>query len=406
MQTSNLRLFSILFVLLSLVSPALADSWSPPQTAQYLSNNKQWQLTIVPRRTSGLSYFTAKSEGADLAGGAKAGPRAILSRREGRQWTKVWEMPLVNDIAPPDALVADDGRHIVTFGNWFSNGPGPNVVVIYGPQGTAIRSFALRDLLSEGYIAVLPHSVSSIQWATERRLSEDNRDVVISINAPDAAFTKELPAFRLAIDLLSGKPRVLDPAEWCAASARVGSRLVEMTNDEKEAHRYLTQPLVGNVITDQSGWQQYLWEAVARLAPVDEDGEPASAWRTVLRVPSAKDYAVSEKWVKESLSGEAGMDELSFAAIDPPSLVKLFERLLTTRPNGALKDKRIYVFLPTAYHAAVTAAFSGKGAELILHDPAVPIPMKPERLQKLFSPTDYRRLSITPPVAVDCPAAS
>lgn len=374
----------------------------PPTKQTFLSVNKQWRLTVVPRQETGLGYFSKRLEGKELKG---IGPQGILERRVGKRWQRVWQTALVNEVAPPSALVSDDGLHVATTGNWFSSGPGPNVVVIYGQNGELIRSFALGDLLSEGYIAALPHSVSSIRWGTVSKFSSDGRDVIVTVNAPDAEFADDKPAFDLAINLASGTPRVVDPAGWCVAQAKVRPKLSAMASADEKRFRYLTEPLLGTGITDERGWQDYLWEAVSRLGPI-EDGEPATAWRVVLPNPSAPDYAFSERWLRDNLTGKEPFDEMSFAGLDPAALVSIFTRELAKRPAGALAGKTVYVAIPQQYQSTVAAAFAGKGAKLRMIDPAVPILQRAERIEQIGRPMDVKQLSLRSPVSAECRSAS
>jgi hypothetical protein len=175
-------------VALAAASPAIADSWIPATRTSYLSPDKAMRLTVVPRDLENqLAYFTDKVDGKEPAGQRRGGePRAlgILERRSGQTWTKVWEVPLVNEVAPVRALVANGGGHIVTFDNWHSVGFGDNVVVIYRGDGSLVRAMKLTDILPEDYVRALPTSVSSMWWGGEHELSRDGRKVVLKVVVP------------------------------------------------------------------------------------------------------------------------------------------------------------------------------------------------------------------------------
>jgi hypothetical protein len=102
--------------------PAFADSWIPATQTTYFSSDKATRLTVVPRDIKDqLAYFTDKVDGKEPAGQRHGGePRAlgILERRSGQTWTKVWEVPLVNEVAPVEALssrtAADTWLHSTT----------------------------------------------------------------------------------------------------------------------------------------------------------------------------------------------------------------------------------------------------------------------------------------------------
>jgi hypothetical protein len=68
--------------------------------------------------------------------------------------------------------VADSGRYVVTFDEWGRVGYGPNVVVIYGPDGEVIKKYALEGLLTEEEISQVTHGVSSRWWRDSGCLNE------------------------------------------------------------------------------------------------------------------------------------------------------------------------------------------------------------------------------------------
>eukprot|EP01035_Chromulina_nebulosa_P009054 gene9054-12233_t len=82
-------------------------------------------------------------------GDGKVIAQGWLERRDAAgHWSTVWRKPLVNDVSPVSALVANDGGHVVTFDNWHSMGFGDDAVVIYGPDGAVVRAMALPPLAS------------------------------------------------------------------------------------------------------------------------------------------------------------------------------------------------------------------------------------------------------------------
>ena len=97
---------------------------------------------------------------------------------------QVWRRPLLNEAAPVEVVVADDGRHVVTLDEWFRLGFGPHVVVLYGHDGTPTRALSLDEFLPANYIAALPHSISSIHWRAAVRSSPDGRSARIPVAVP------------------------------------------------------------------------------------------------------------------------------------------------------------------------------------------------------------------------------
>ncbi len=163
------RWMAAVLVLLLWSAHAEADSWVPPQVETYYSANRQFRLTVHPRPFSNaLAYFTDKVCEREPAGAPRGSiertARAVMERRDGATWRRVWAAPLTNEVAPVDALVTDDGRFAVTFDNWHMMGHGDNVVAIHGLDGRLVRALGLTDMLPEAFVRALPRSVSSIGW--------------------------------------------------------------------------------------------------------------------------------------------------------------------------------------------------------------------------------------------------
>ncbi len=186
--------------------PAGADSWMPPKREVYEAAGKNVRFTVIPRVIADpADYFAGKVDLLTPAGQqADGAPRArgILERRRGSGWVTIWDKPLVNDMAPVTALVADDGAHVVTFDNWHSLGFGEHVVVIYRGDGSVVRSFELTDILPEDYVRALPRTASSLHWGGEHALSADGRTLILKVGVRRAAHPSGF--VDVTIDLPSG----------------------------------------------------------------------------------------------------------------------------------------------------------------------------------------------------------
>jgi hypothetical protein len=86
-------------------------------------------------------------------------------------YRRVWERTFVNEIAPMDVLIADDGRYVVTIDDYGRTGLGDNAVVIYDAEGKLMNRYKLSDFLSQEEIdgPEIPRSASSIFWAGQHR---------------------------------------------------------------------------------------------------------------------------------------------------------------------------------------------------------------------------------------------
>ena len=102
----------------------------------------------------------------------------------------IWERKLLNDICPVSAIVSNDGSSIVTFDNWFSNGYGGNVMVVYNYKGDAKRTYSLSEISPyplNDYVT----SISSIWWSSVERYL-DNENVEIEFYTEKKETTKRI----------------------------------------------------------------------------------------------------------------------------------------------------------------------------------------------------------------------
>lgn len=385
----------LVVLLLPFSAAAQADTWAPPTPKSYMSADQRSRLQVFPRRLDGsLAYFEDKIAGKTPAGQAKGETRrtaeAVLERRDpAGKWEIVWHKPLVNEVAPVNALIANDGSHVVTFDNWHSNGFGTDVVVVYGADGSLIRSLALPDLLPSSYIRTLHRSVSSIWWGGEHRLSEDGRKLILQIAVPS---TDELPIanahVELTVDLATGRSESPTGEGWAGALAKSQEIAARLDVEETAAKAAFLAPLYGPESKDEGAWDRYLVEAFFRLDPHWDDGYPAAR---VLRDPGESDYAGSVKWLREALfqKNDPG-DAIAIASAGPAdNLIRVLEEMAPKLRRAALRKVRLYIVLPPEYQARASAAFAASDATIIYLDPRQPISQRPERIRRFEAvPTD------------------
>lgn len=349
----------------------------------YSSADKRFRLVVTPRQLeSQLAYFEDKVGGKEPAGSATGASQASalgrLERLEGKAWTRVWEQPLVNDIAPVQALVSNDGLRVVTFDNWHSVGFGTNVVVIYDENGGLIRSFALEDILPEPYLLAMDRSVSSREWRKGLEISPDSRTLLIKVAVPGEESTVDL-----IVDLETAVPRPLEGAAWSEAQQVAAKQLAQQRKAEAERMAFFRNPLLPPTGSREQDWHAYLAEAYIRLeeGPLD-DQAPANG--TVLRLPTAKDYNASVKWLSQALSNRAldmsWDNPIIIGSPDQNNLVLTIEKLGAKAKPGAMSGQRIYVVVDDAHRDRVEKALARTGGQFIQVDPSKSIPQRPERL--------------------------
>jgi hypothetical protein len=380
------------WVLTALCStPAIADEWLLPKIETYYSDDRLTRFTVTPRDlTSQLKYFRDKLRGDSSAGQVPNSPNKIargkLQLLTGDHWATLWDHALVNDVAPVSALVVPGGRYVVTFDNWHSVGGGDNVVVIYGPNGSAIRSLSLRELLPDYYISALPRSISSIFWGGPHRISKSGDQLLLQVIIPsvvDGFDSSKFAHVELPVELSNGQPLVPTSPAWrdaLATASRVAN-LKQKQHDEAEAA--FLAPLVAPSTTDERDWQHYLQEAFFRIDPAWRKTYPSIV---VLRSKDANDYGISEGWLKDALSGVMnGMHlRMPVIMISSPSsgdnLVRLLKDDAGELKPGALTGIRIYVVVDRRHLGRVVAALAPTGADVIQLDPSHSIPERPERM--------------------------
>ena len=83
---------------------------------------------------------------------------------------QLWRRPLVNDVAPEIARVAEDGQFVVTLDE-YQRGGARNAVVIYDGRGRMLRRFRLQQLLTREDWRHVAHdkAARAVRWLTGAR---------------------------------------------------------------------------------------------------------------------------------------------------------------------------------------------------------------------------------------------
>lgn len=385
-------LASVLF-LGGLLLPAVtqADSWFPPQVRTTDSANGQFRVTVVPRPIDGaLPYFSDKVDGIEPAGQtrgeAQRSPMARVERLLGSgEWQQVWQMPLVNDVAPVEVLLADDGSRLVTFDNWHSMGYGDDAVVIYDERGDLLRKLSLEQMLPAAYIQHLPRSVSSMQWRGEPALVEDGRMLEIPIAQPEID-RDEPPHVPLRIRLADGQVMFPLSRAWLGALARAG----RLETDRQDAWRALralrASPLPAPSSANTREWREYMFELRDRIAAEDEQmgGMLLAAPGEERGYHDAGDIA---DWIAFQGDGdEFGFfgNHFIFASPSSDRLAEVLLEALRDRDPGSMRQAHI-VFVGTPEEGErVAEAARRAGAKITLVDrtrpypPGEPLPEEPD----------------------------
>ena len=377
---------------LILSAPASADSWAMPERSVTYSANKQFRLTVDPRQLSGqLGYFSDKVKGREPAGQAKSGAQtavATLDRRDGARWARVWQAPLVNDVAPVESLVSDDGKTVVTFDNWHSMGYGDDAVVVYDEMGAKRRQFALADFMPESMIKAAGHSVSSIHWRGLPRFAADGKVEIPLRIRQWSNDDDEIPEDVEVVALFEPATGVLTPRDanqWSEAQRLALKTVAAISESEAEQERFMREPLEAPASAGEREWHAYLREAYFRLDPEWCGGFSST---TVLRKPLAPDYAPSLGWLKDALRDKDGFGEgaITLGSPDPANLVREVERIAPRLKRNGLAKFKLYISASPIQWDRLRSALASTGAELILLDPEVAIPQRKDRFDGTCDP--------------------
>jgi hypothetical protein len=368
---------------------AEADSWDPPETEVSLSANGLFRVTVIPRPLSGpLEYFEEKLEGAEPAGQAKGEVQvSALARVEQLEaqdtWRLVWEMPLVNDVAPTSVLLTDDGAFLVTFDNWHSVGFGDDVVVIYDRYGKLVRKLSLEQILPAAYVEHIPQSISSRWWGNKHALVDDDRIVELQIVPPGDRVARASLHVPVRIRLADGE--VLPPGgeAWDRAMDQVSALESNRLTAWEELRRLRASPLTAPVSRDTKEWRSYMFELRDRI-----EGEGESFGGMLLAAPGEErgyhDADAIAAWVEHYSDEERRLwRSLIIASPTSDRLAAVVVTPLLARAEGSMKTAHLVFVGTPAEGEQVTEAATRSGMKITVVDrtaafpPGEPLPPTP-----------------------------
>jgi hypothetical protein len=364
---------------------ALADSWIDPERRIYESANRQFRLTIDPAEVDGSSEYVSEKlrRSKRPRSQPRAAPQAVLERRSPKgRWAVVWQAQLVNEIAPAHALVSDDGRHVVTFDNWFSIGHGDDVIVIYREDGSAVRALALTNLVPPIYKALLRHTVSSVDWSGDAGMVPGGEMMFVDVLVPHggALYDKPTKKVRFAITLADGAVHLPDEASWASALATTRTLALAAVEAYLEWLAFLRDPLVAPPECHGWRWEAYLEEAGERLAPPGKDGHyPATH---VLDPSDARMRGNALSFLNRSLTSPSAYEKTVFAAApcDAGALERELAAMMPLVKPGSLARLTLYLSASREEFERTAPLFALSGARLAWLDPADPIEQLSERI--------------------------
>lgn len=176
---------------------AKADTWDNPRVKTYYSENKEFKLIITPQKTSNKYYLwnyyntNKHPQSKKILKQKEKFMRSIsehdtiripctgeLYQINGTDSVLIWKRPLLNEVCPVYAIVANDGSSIATFDNWYSTGYGVNVFVVYDEKGNAKKTYKLEEITPfplNDYMM----TISSLHWNAGGKYIDNERIEIV-----------------------------------------------------------------------------------------------------------------------------------------------------------------------------------------------------------------------------------
>jgi hypothetical protein len=140
-------LCSILFAVISTAN-VFANFWESPKIITTYSENKEYMLMIYPREYPN-DYFSAKYQRQLKKGMVKDTVKpchAVLYHIVNTDTIEIWNKPLVNAVSPVKAIVANDGKSVITINDFWHSKGYAHTFVVYGEDGALIKDYELKEI--------------------------------------------------------------------------------------------------------------------------------------------------------------------------------------------------------------------------------------------------------------------
>lgn len=362
---------------------ARADSWPPPAKKVTLSANGQYRFTAFPAPEGKVDAYLDNRAKAGVSRPSATG--RLERKRAGGGWETVWQAPLANLIAPTDALVTNDGRHVVTFDNWYATGHGEDVIVIYRADGSLVRSMMLTDLVPDFYRDALSHSVSSIDWRKQAAFEADGASIGIDVYEPGASFMDgDARALRILVALTDGAVTLPPEAEWQAALAKARRVTLDLVRDGLRTGRMARNPVTAPEDCDAWRWEAWLREVFERQSPVGGNAGYVSS--NVMLPVGTEDHErrlTNFKW--EPSNRYRYPQRVALAAPCASDVLLLAAKGVAQRTadeGETFPNMTLWVAAAKSDFDAVAQVLAPTGITTIWIDPALPVPQRADRFPK------------------------
>jgi len=125
-----------------------------------------------------------------------------------------WKAKLVNSVMPLQVLVPRNGKALITLNDYVSIGS-KNCVVIYGEDGTLLKTYSLQDLYSKKSIEQIPKYMADRFWQKDAQFifPTDERYLFIFSPAASGQPGQEMTGKVHRFDLKTGEMKIVPAQE-------------------------------------------------------------------------------------------------------------------------------------------------------------------------------------------------
>ncbi len=170
-------------VLLGIVC-SRADTLTSPSVVAYADAQRNFIFTVIP-----AGYREIESPLPSIAPELKKaladntiGLGVLLAYSEAaKAYSAAWIRPLAGGVTPTAALVAEDGRSVVTFTSRFAGDENAPMATIYDAQGLPVKTLSLKDLIRAREAWEFPRTETTIFWGRPNLIDPNRQALILDI---------------------------------------------------------------------------------------------------------------------------------------------------------------------------------------------------------------------------------
>jgi len=155
------------YILVILFLPT-ADKASSPR--KYYSSPNHYFCEITP-----VGYIKDSKE--------KLCKGTLYKIDENKDTLIIWSKFLTNDDAPSQVYITNDGKFVVTIGNWNKMAQGDNIIAIFDSTGELIKKYGLNEIAFGNDIvdSTKKTKYENLHWGSNFKFDEDNNILSLKV---------------------------------------------------------------------------------------------------------------------------------------------------------------------------------------------------------------------------------